>query len=156
MRIRVLAVGRKMPDWIESGVDEYCRRLPNDFRLEWVDIKGANRGSGSGEKYRRQESEAILAKLKQGDLVVALDIKGVPVSTEKIANKLGKWRMHGRQLSLLIGGADGLDEKLIETASERWSLGSITLPHPLVRIILAEQIYRAWSIIAGHPYHRGN
>ena len=156
MRIRVLAVGQKMPDWIESGVDEYCRRLPSDFRIEWVEIKAAHRGSGSVEQYRRKEAQAIRAKMKQSDLVVALDINGIPLDTESIAEKLGNWRTLGRRLSLLIGGPDGLDRELMESASEKWSLGGITLPHHLVRIILAEQLYRAWSVLVGHPYHRGN
>ena len=96
------------------------------------------------------------ARLKDKDYVVALDISGKAVSTELIAERFDKWQMQGEQVSILIGGPDGLHPQILKGAKERWSLGQITLPHPLVRVILAEQLYRAWSVQAGHPYHRGN
>lgn len=156
MRLRVLAVGQKMPAWVDQGVEEYARRMPREISVEWLDIPPAKRGSATREKYRVQEAEAIEAKLSGKDYVVALDISGKAVSTELIAERFDQWQMQGEQISIVIGGPDGLHPNILKGAKERWSLGRITLPHPLVRVILAEQLYRAWSVQAGHPYHRGS
>tara|TARA_X000000950_G_scaffold113261_1_gene142528 strand:+ start:1636 stop:2106 length:471 start_codon:yes stop_codon:yes gene_type:complete len=156
MRLRVLAVGQKMPAWVDQGVEEYARRMPREISVEWLDIPPAKRGSATREKYRVQEAEAIEAKLSGKDYVVALDISGKAVSTELIAERFDQWQMQGEQISIVIGGPDGLHPNILKGAKERWSLGQITLPHPLVRVILAEQLYRAWSVQAGHPYHRGS
>ena len=156
MRLRVLAIGQKMPAWVDQGVEEYARRMPREISVEWLDIAPAKRGSATREKYRVQEAEAIEAKLSGKDYVVALDICGKAVSTELIAERFDQWQMQGEQISIVIGGPDGLHPNILKGAKERWSLGQITLPHPLVRVILAEQLYRAWSVQAGHPYHRGS
>ena len=156
MRLRVLAIGQKMPAWVDQGVEEYARRMPREISVEWLDIPPAKRGSATAEKYRVQEAEAIKAKLSGKDYVVALDIGGKAVSTELIAERFDQWQMQGEQISIVIGGPDGLHPHILKGAKERWSLGQITLPHPLVRVILAEQLYRAWSVQAGHPYHRGS
>ena len=156
MRLRVLAVGQKMPAWVDQGVEEYARRMPREISVEWLDIPPAKRGSATREKYRVQEAEAIEAKLSGKDYVVALDISGKAVSTELIAERFDQWQMQGEQISIVIGGPDGLHPNILKGAKERWSLGQVTLPHPLVRVILAEQLYRAWSVQAGHPYHRGS
>ena len=156
MQLRVLAIGQKMPAWVDQGVEEYARRMPREISVEWLDIPPAKRGSATPEKYRVQEAEAIEAKLNGKDYVVALDISGKAVSTELIAERFGQWQMRGEQISIVIGGPDGLHPNILKGAKERWSLGRITLPHPLVRVILAEQLYRAWSVQAGHPYHRGS
>jgi len=156
MRLRVLAIGQKMPAWVDQGVEEYARRMPREISVEWLDIPPAKRGSATREKYRVQEAEAIEAKLSGKDYVVALDISGKAVSTELIAERFDQWQMQGEQISIVIGGPDGLHPNILKGAKERWSLGQITLPHPLVRVILAEQLYRAWSVRAGHPYHRGS
>ena len=156
MRLRVLAIGQKMPAWVDQGVEDYTRRMPREISVEWLDIPPAKRGSATPEKYRGQEAEAIEAKLSGKDYVVALDISGKAISTELIAERFDQWQMQGEQISILIGGPDGLHPNILKGAKERWSLGQITLPHPLVRVILAEQLYRAWSVQAGHPYHRGN
>ena len=156
MRLRVLAVGQKMPSWVEDGVAEYTRRMPKDYAVEWVDIAPAKRGTGSPQRYREQEGELIRSRLAKTDHMVALDISGTMISTEKIADKFDQWQMLGQSVSMVIGGPDGLDASVLERSSEQWSFGRITLPHPLVRVVLAEQLYRAWSVQAGHPYHRGN
>ena len=156
MRLRVLAIGQKMPAWVDQGVEEYARRMPREISVEWLDIPPAKRGSATREKYRVQEAEAIEAKLSGEDYVVALDICGKAVSTELIAERFDQWQMQGEQISIVIGGPDGLHPNILKGAKERWSLGQVTLPHPLVRVILAEQLYRAWSVQAGHPYHRGS
>ena len=156
MRLRVLAVGQKMPAWVDQGVEEYACRMPRKLPVEWLDIPPAKRGSATPEQYRKQEADAIEVKLLDKDYVVALDIAGKGVSTELIAKRFDEWQMQGEQVSIVIGGPDGLHPQILKGAKERWSLGQITLPHPLVRVILAEQLYRAWSVQAGHPYHRGN
>lgn len=156
MRLRVLAIGQKMPAWVDQGVEEYARRMPREISVEWLDIPPAKRGSATREKYLVQEAEAIEAKLSGKDYVVALDISGKAVSTELIAERFDQWQMQGEQISIVIGGPDGLHPNILKGAKERWSLGQVTLPHPLVRVILAEQLYRAWSVQAGHPYHRGS
>ena len=156
MRLRVLAVGHKMPAWVDQGVEEYARRMPREMPVQWLDIPPAKRGSATPEQYREQEAEAIKSQLKGKDYVVALDIAGKGVSTELIAKRFDRWQMQGDQVSIVIGGPDGLHPQILKCAKERWSLGQITLPHPLVRVILAEQLYRAWSVQAGHPYHRGS
>ena len=145
-----------MPAWVDQGVEEYARRMPREISVEWLDIPPAKRGSATREQYRVQEAEAIEAKLSGKDYVVALDISGKAVSTELIAERFDQWQMQGEQISIVIGGPDGLHPNILKGAKERWSLGQVTLPHPLVRVILAEQLYRAWSVQAGHPYHRGS
>ena len=156
MRLRVLAVGQQMPAWVDQGVGEYARRMPREMPVEWLDILPDKRGSATPEQYREREAEAIEAKLRSKDYVVALDIAGNGGSTELIARRFDQWQMQGEQVSIVIGGPDGLHPQILKGAKERWSLGQITLPHPLVRVILAEQLYRAWSVQAGHPYHRGS
>lgn len=160
MRIRLLSVGRRMPRWVQEGVDDYARRMPPECTLEVVEIEPARRGKPSGgdalaDRYRREEGERLLKALPPGDLVVALDVRGKPWSTEQLAGELSAWLAGGRDVALLIGGPDGLSPACLQRAERRWSLSPLTFPHPLVRVILAEQLYRAWSITRGHPYHRG-
>lgn len=155
MRLKVIAVGTKMPGWVLAGSDEYCKRLGNDLRLEWVEIPLGQRGKGHDVKRAMQrESDAMLAQIQVGDGVIALDVKGKNWSTEDLAAKITDWQMSGRNYCLLIGGPDGLSAECLAKAEQRWSLSALTFPHPLVRVILAEQIYRAWSINNNHPYHR--
>ena len=155
MRIKLLAVGTRMPGWVETGVAEYRKRLPAEFSLEIQEIALAKRGKNADiRRARQQEGEALLKAVPRDDLIVALDVTGRALSTEKLADTLGGWHDEGHNLSLLVGGPDGLDSSCLEQARQRWSLSAMTLPHPLVRVMLAEQIYRAWSILQGHPYHR--
>jgi 23S rRNA (pseudouridine1915-N3)-methyltransferase len=156
MRLRVLAVGQKMPAWIDQGVDEYARRLPKGVTVEWLSIAPAKRGTESIERYQQIEAESIRAKLTAEDYLVALHARGREITTETISERLTQWQMGANRVCIVIGGPDGLHPSLLDTAQEQWSFGRITLPHPLVRVILSEQLYRAWSIQAGHPYHRGN
>ncbi|MEE4203104.1 MAG: 23S rRNA (pseudouridine(1915)-N(3))-methyltransferase RlmH [Halieaceae bacterium] len=156
MHLRIVAVGKKMPDWVQTGVTEYSKRLPRDMRLEWVEVPPAKRQQGGSEaQFREHEAAAIERQLKEGGTLVALDVAGKIVATEDIADSLAGWQMNGDKVTLLIGGPDGLHPPLLSRCQQRWSLGRITLPHPLVRVVLAEQLYRAWSLNAGHPYHRG-
>ena len=154
MRIRVLAVGTRMPEWVQTAVSEYSKRLPRDFRVEWVEITPAKRQGDDSDKFRAQEAIAIKKQLKDDETLVALDVQGSLVTTEDMAERFTASRQEGTPMAILIGGPDGIDADLLRRADARWSLGRITLPHPLVRVVLAEQLYRAWSINARHPYHR--
>lgn len=153
MKLRVLAVGTRMPDWVTRGVDEYLKRLPRDFSVEIVEIAPGKRGKNA-DVARAIQGNAMLAKLRDQERVIALAVDGQHWSTERLAANADHWRQDGRDVALLVGGPDGLDPRLLSRAEQRWSLSALTLPHPLVRILLAEQLYRAWTLLAGHPYHR--
>ena len=155
MRLSIIAVGTKMPAWVEEGVSDYTRRLPRQLKLEWREIPLARRGKDSKpEQLCAREGELILKALPAGDRVIALDVRGRRISTGQLAKELEGWQMSGDNYSLLIGGPDGLSPACLERADLRWSLSDLTLPHPLVRVLLAEQLYRAWTITVNHPYHR--
>ena len=155
MRISVLAVGTRMPSWVTQGVEEYCRRLPRELKLQWREIPLARRVQGAKpEQLREREGEQLLKAIPPGDKVIALDVLGKRITTEQLAQQLETWQMSGDNYTLLVGGPDGLSPRCLERASARWSLSDLTLPHPLVRVLLAEQLYRAWTITVNHPYHR--
>lgn len=155
MKIQLISVGSKVPDWVESGVAEYRKRLPRDFELSVTEIPLAARGKGADiARAMAKEGEACLRAVGKGDYVVALDVRGRQLGTEQMAEQLRQIRDGGRNLSLLVGGPDGLAPECLGAADARWSLSLLTFPHPIVRVILAEQLYRCWSILAGHPYHR--
>ena len=155
MRIHLLAVGTRMPSWVVEGYREYTRRLPRECSLHLVEIPPAKRHkSMTVEQARQQEGQALLAALPKDCKVVALDVRGKPWSTETLAAQLDDWLVSGRDVALLVGGPDGLSDACLERADQRWSLSALTYPHALVRIVLAEQLYRAWTISTGHPYHR--
>jgi 23S rRNA (pseudouridine1915-N3)-methyltransferase len=155
MQLRVIAVGSRMPAWVEQGCREYSKRLPRELRLQWVEVPlGPRNKASSVERAIATEDAAMLARIPADSRVIALDIPGCAWSTEQLANELGDWKMDGRTVCLLIGGPDGLGQFCKDRADKSWSLSPLTLPHPLVRILLAEQLYRAWSLGQGHPYHR--
>ena len=155
MRLSIIAVGTKMPPWVEQGVDEYARRMPRELKIDWREIPLAKRGKDNNARQLSvKEGEQQLKAVPSGDRVVALDVKGKRISTEQLARQLQSWQMSGDNYSLLIGGPDGLSPACLERADTRWSLSDLTLPHPLVRVLLAEQLYRAWTITVNHPYHR--
>jgi 23S rRNA (pseudouridine1915-N3)-methyltransferase len=155
MRIRVLAVGTRMPAWVNEGVAEYEKRLPREFQLEWVEVPPAKRQGERTELLLAKEAESLQRHLKPAEQLVILDVAGQVISTEQMAATFAEFQMTGTGIAIVIGGPDGVAPELLAQASQRWSLGRITLPHPLVRVVLAEQLYRAWSINARHPYHRG-
>ncbi|RCW98571.1 23S rRNA (pseudouridine(1915)-N(3))-methyltransferase RlmH [Marinomonas foliarum] len=155
MRIRLIAVGSKMPKWVTEGYDEYAKRLPKDFALELVEIPMSPRGKNTDiAKAIRKEGDAMLEAIPSNDKVIAMEVLGKEWSTEQLADQTEQWRMDGYNVSLLVGGPDGLDPRCTSRADQVWSLSRLTLPHPMVRIILAEQIYRAWTLMNNHPYHR--
>lgn len=155
MRIRLLAVGTRMPGWVEEGFADYAKRLAGDMSLELVEIAAGKRLKATDlARVKEQEGEALLAALRPQERVIALDVLGRPLATEDLAATLKDWQVDGRPAALLVGGPEGLSRAVLERADEKWSLSRLTLPHPLVRIVVAEQVYRAWTLLKGHPYHR--
>jgi 23S rRNA (pseudouridine1915-N3)-methyltransferase len=155
LRITIIAVGTRMPDWVQTGVNDYQKRFGPDINLQWKEIALGNRGKNADiARAMANEGEQMLAAIGKGDRVVALDVKGKSWSTEQLARELAQWQQGGQGISLLIGGPDGLSADCLVRADQKWSLSALTLPHPLVRILLVEQLYRASSINHNHPYHR--
>lgn len=155
MRIRLVAVGTRLPAWQQEGYLEYARRLPHQCALHLVEIPPARRAKGADPAAAAaREGERMLAAVSDDAYVLALDERGTEYATRELARQLAGWREAGRDVALLIGGADGLSPACLRRADARWSLSKLTLPHGLARVVVAEQIYRAWSILGGHPYHR--
>ena len=143
-----------MPDWIQKGFEEYARRLPRENALELVEVPVPKRASNNVDVQLRKEEKLLLAKLQPREFVIALDERGKAWSSQSLAERMNQWRQSGSNVALLVGGPDGLSDGCKNAAGEIWSLSVATLPHTLVRVIIAEQIYRAWSLNMGHPYHR--
>lgn len=155
MRISLISVGTKMPGWVQSGVEEYGKRIKGSLGFSLTEIPLAHRGKSANILQSvEKEGEAILAKVQKNDFVVALEVAGKRLSTEDLARKLGEFKSMGQNIVFLAGGPDGLHENCRQRANELWSLSDLTLPHPLVRILLLEQLYRGNSLLEGHPYHR--
>jgi 23S rRNA (pseudouridine1915-N3)-methyltransferase len=155
MKIQLVAVGTKMPAWVETAYQEYARRFPKDMPLELIEVNAGKRGKNADiKRILDKEGEATLAVIPKGNRVVTLEVTGKSWTTPQLAKQLDAWKMDGRDVSLLIGGPEGLAPSCIQLAEQRWSLSALTLPHPMVRVIVAETLYRAWSITANHPYHR--
>lgn len=156
MQIHLIAVGTKMPKWVDEGFNEYVRRMPPECSIKLHEITMPKRTKGnSAEKLREQEGQKMMSLLPKGARQLALEVNGSLWSTEKLAERLKFWMESGQDIAILIGGPDGIEPALSARSDERWSLSPLTLPHPLVRVVLAEQLYRAWTILKGHPYHRG-
>jgi 23S rRNA (pseudouridine1915-N3)-methyltransferase len=155
MKLIVIAVGNRMPDWVQMAWKDYAKRLPADCALELKEVKPEPRTSGkTPAQMMHAEAQRITAALPSGALCIALDERGKDLTTLNLANELEKWRAGGQDVALIIGGPDGLDPDLKGRCSSLIRLSSLTLPHPMVRVVLAEQLYRAWAITTGHPYHR--
>ncbi|TAK78875.1 MAG: 23S rRNA (pseudouridine(1915)-N(3))-methyltransferase RlmH [Gammaproteobacteria bacterium] len=155
MRIRLLSITHKSPAWIQAGYEEYAKRLPPSCQLELIDIPAEKRTANADiKRITEREGEKMLALIKPQHHVIALDVKGKLWTTEQLAEQLAGWQQEGRHLDLLVGGPEGLAPACLQKAETRWSLSTLTFPHILVKLIVAEQIYRAWSILQQHPYHR--
>lgn len=155
MQLTIVAVGHKMPAWISKGFDEYAKRMPPELRLHLKEIKPVERsGSKTAATAMALERERIEAALPKGSRRIVLDEHGDDLTTVQLSRHLLKWQQDGQDVTFVIGGADGLDPQLKAGADLRIRLSSLTLPHGMVRVILAEQLYRAWSITQNHPYHR--
>ncbi|AWY19408.1 23S rRNA (pseudouridine(1915)-N(3))-methyltransferase RlmH [Moraxella bovis] len=158
MKLRILSVGHKMPAWVQTGVDEYAKRIQPMMSTEIVEIPPAKRAKNPSfaeiEKYKTQEGQAILSARLPKEKLWVLEVKGEMLSTERLADRLQTAMTDGTDIALVIGGADGVSADVLTQADFKWSLSDLTLPHPLVRVVLIEQLYRAMSIINNHPYHR--
>lgn len=155
MRIRLIAVGNKMPGWVNQGFEEYRKRLNQDLTLELLEIPAQKRGKNADiQRITEKEGGQMLAAIPSGDHIITLDIPGKKINTSTLSSRLDQLMHQGQHISLLIGGPEGLAPQCRNRANESWSLSELTLPHPLVRVLIAEQLYRAWSILKGHPYHR--
>jgi len=155
MKLKILAVGQKMPSWVATGYQEYAKRMPRECSLEMVEIPPGKRTKQSNlVKTVELEGKKILSVLKASDYVVALEVKGKEWSTEGLAKKLSAWQGVNSSIVFIIGGPDGLSEDCLKRSNEKWCLSQLTFPHPLVRVVLAEQLYRGWSLMNNHPYHR--
>jgi len=155
MRFIVLAVGQRMPAWIDSGFQEYARRMPRHARIELREIRPERRTAGSVTgRMLDAERDRILAALPERCEVIVLDERGAALSTTQLASQISRWQAQGGDVAWIIGGPDGLHPDLKRTPARLISLSAMTLPHGLVRVLLAEQLYRAMTLLAGHPYHR--
>ncbi|VAX10233.1 23S rRNA (pseudouridine(1915)-N(3))-methyltransferase [hydrothermal vent metagenome] len=145
-----------MPNWVQDGYGEYAKRLPPECALRLIEVPPGKRGKRADiQRAMRDEGDRMLAAIPKGCLVLALDVKGQSWSTEQLSSKLSDWMADGRDLALLVGGPEGLVDACLQRGNYRWSLSALTMPHPLVRVVVAEQLYRAWSLLKNHPYHRG-
>lgn len=156
MKIRIIAVGHKMPSWVEDGCNEYLKRMPRDMSVEIVELKPDKRAAGKGGDQVRESEALRILEVAGRDYLIALDEHGQEPTTLQLAERVKGWQTDGRDVALAIGGADGLHEKVRQAAHWQWSLSRLTLPHGMVRVVLAEQLYRAWSVLNNHPYHRGD
>ncbi|MGQ9685396.1 MAG: 23S rRNA (pseudouridine(1915)-N(3))-methyltransferase RlmH [Thiobacillaceae bacterium] len=154
MRLFIVAIGDKLPGWAEAASAEYVMRMPREARVEIVAVKPEKRAGQPAELVRAAEASRLLERCPKGALLVALDEHGRQVSTRELADLIADWRSAGRDVALLIGGADGLSAEILARADLRLALSRLTLPHALARVLLTEQLYRAASLLAGHPYHR--
>ena len=155
MKIYLLAIGTKMPDWVNKGYQEYAHRMPAKCILQLIEIPAEKRAKKSNvHSIKSKEAEKLKKAIPSNCRIVALDVQGQAWNTEKLATRLQDWMMSGQDIALIVGGPDGLTPELLQLAQEKWSLSCLTFPHPLVRVILAEQLYRAYTITENHPYHR--
>jgi 23S rRNA (pseudouridine1915-N3)-methyltransferase len=145
-----------MPEWVNMGYGEFAGRMPPECRLHLIEIPSPKRAKGHDTaRWVEQEGERMLAAIPKGCQVMAMEVSGKEWSTEELAGELSRWLQSGQDIALLVGGADGLAPACVARADRLWSLSRLTLPHMLVRVVVAEQLYRAWTVLQGHPYHRG-
>ncbi|MDO8370543.1 MAG: 23S rRNA (pseudouridine(1915)-N(3))-methyltransferase RlmH [Pseudomonadota bacterium] len=154
MRLTIVAVGQKVPDWAQTAYDDYAKRFPPELKVELKAVKTEPRASKTLENLLAAERQRIEGVIPKGTRIVALDERGTAMTTVALAEKLKSWQREGDDVAIVIGGPDGLDPAFKQAAHERLRLSDLTLPHAMVRVLLIEQLYRAWSITVNHPYHR--
>jgi len=154
VRLLIVAVGQRVPDWAQTAWDDYSKRFPPEIRIELKAVKTEPRGSKTLESLLSAERGRIEAAIPRGSRLVALDERGTSLTTRALAGRLQEWQLGGTDVALVIGGPDGLDPAFRGAAHERIRLSDLTLPHAFARVLLIEQLYRAWSVNANHPYHR--
>ena len=155
MKIRILSVGTKMSSWVDEGYADYAKRLNPILKIDLIELPLAKRGKNTDVSQAvASEADAIKKHLRAREKVIVLDVLGKPISTQLLSEKLSDWQMEGSDIALIIGGPDGLDASINERSDEQWSLSHMTLPHPIVRLLVIEQLYRGLMINRNHPYHR--
>ena len=154
MKLLIVAVGQRVPDWAQTAWDDYAKRFPSELKVELKAVKTEPRGSKTLSTLYAAERQRIEAAIPRGTRIVALDERGTSLSTQALATRLTEWQLGGGDVALVIGGPDGLEPEFRQAAHERIRLSDLTLPHAMARVLLIEQLYRAWSINANHPYHR--
>jgi len=155
MQIKIIAIGQKMPEWVENAYEEYSKRLPSEWKLNLTSLEACPRTSKANiKKTMLKESQALLSKTSSQDFIISLDRQGKSLTTLELSEKLHRFSQESLSVCFLIGGPEGLTPECLQKSNFVWSLSSLTFPHTLVRVILIEQLYRAWSILANHPYHR--
>ena len=155
MRIRLIAIGTRMPDWVNQGFADYASRLPKQCALELEQIRpGRRTRAAPPERAVAEEGQRMLAAVRPSERVIAMDVKGKGLTSEDWARRLQDWMQGGSDIALLVGGPDGLPGDCLARSESVWSLSQLTMPHGLVRVVIAEQLYRAWSLLSNHPYHR--
>jgi len=155
MQINLISIGNRMPGWVQQGYEEYAKRLPRECELVIKEIAMGRRSKNSDiARLLKEEGELMIAAIPKGARIVTLDIPGKVWTTPELAEALQRWLAGGQPLALLVGGPEGLSDMVKQVAHESWSLSKLTFPHPLVRILVAEQLYRAWTLLNNHPYHR--
>ncbi len=155
MQVRIITIGQRMPAWVEQGCNEYLKRMPREVQVDLVELPLPNRKTNTSVvSLQEQEAKALSGKIQSGDHTIALDERGKQWSSQEWGSQLEQWMQFHPRVNLLVGGPDGLSAGIKKQANQVIALGKMTLPHPLVRIVLCEQLYRAWSIVKGHPYHR--
>jgi 23S rRNA (pseudouridine1915-N3)-methyltransferase len=154
MKLLIVAVGQRVPDWAQTAWDEYAKRFPFELKVELKAVKTEPRGSKSLETLYAAERQRIEEAIPKSSRIVVLDERGTSLTTKALASRLQNWQIESDDVALVIGGPDGIDPALRQAAHERIRLSDMTLPHAMARVLLIEQLYRAWSINANHPYHR--
>jgi len=155
LQLQIIAVGQKIPAWAENACADYLKRMPRELKIGVTSIASAHRkGGGSIEQFKRQEASQIMKKMPRGSFSIALDERGKQWSSKEWSQQLESWMREHPRVNLIIGGPDGLTDECREACSQTIALGTMTMPHALVRVVLIEQIYRAWTLLNGHPYHR--
>ncbi len=154
MKLVIVAVGQRVPDWAQTAWDDYAKRFPPELKVELKAVKTEPRGSKTLDTLLAAERERIQAIIPKGARIVALDERGTNLTTKALAQRLTDWQLSGDDVALIIGGPDGIEPAFRQAAHERVRLSDLTLPHAMARVLLIEQLYRAWSVNAGHPYHR--
>jgi 23S rRNA (pseudouridine1915-N3)-methyltransferase len=155
MQVNLISVGNKMPGWVQQGYEEYAKRMPRECEVVLKEILPGKRGKNCDvARIIKEEGERMIKAIPPRTHVVTLDIPGKPWTTPKLSIAMKQWLESGQNVALMIGGPEGLSDSVRELARESWSLSNLTFPHPIVRVLVAEQLYRAWSILKSHPYHR--
>ncbi|ALB01288.1 50S rRNA methyltransferase [Francisella persica ATCC VR-331] len=155
MKIKIITLGEKPPKWVSDGYDEYKKRLSKSIPLELIELPITKRSkTGNPKLWMKKEAKTIIGKLNHSDHLVILDVNSKIISTEELAEKMQNWKFNNPNVVILIGSPNGIDQSVKEIAKEKISISKMTFPHPLVRIIIAEQLYRAYTILEGHPYHK--